>query len=426
MSTNKAAWMEMDSGDIRKRSSIRTKIIIAVVIVSLATASLITVVQVRAICRGVLVETQMQAQALGLPVKQTLDSLLNSGPKQLELAELNRRDLNVQVQKTLGNVLDWPGRKDLSAAYITDDQGKVLVEEVKVPMSVEVPAGLFNSTVKGIQGARIVHNGNRYDTFIPYFQQPGEVAGYLVIGMSSQSLWDRATQLAKGALISFVIISVVTVSVLGLWVSHYMVRPLEQITEGIVHGAKSGRPSLGALSKSSDEIGQLAKVTDQVLPELYQKQQQLKATGELLAAENNKLERTKRALMEMERYYRSAVEAATGVAYELDLATGKFRFLSRQVYETVGFAAEDLPSSDVWTEHIHEDDRAGAKAALTSCLAGQKSCFSRTYRFVCKDGHELEVVELGGMINDEAGRASQISGIIIPTCMLPKSLLATR
>ena len=426
MSTNKAAWMEMDSGDIRKRRSIRTKIIIAVVIVSLATASLITVVQVRGICRNVLVETQMQAQALALPVKQILDSLLNSGPKQLELAELNRRNLNVQVQKTLGNVLDWPGRKDLSAAYITDDQGKVLVEEAKVPMSVEVPAGLFNSKVKGIQGARIVHNGNRYDTFIPYFQQPGEAAGYLVIGMSSQSLWDRATQLASGALISFAIISVFTVSVLGLWVSRYMVRPLEQIAEGIVHGAKSGRPSLGELSKSADEIGQLAKVTDQILPELYQKQQQLKATGELLAAENNKLERTKRALMEMERYYRSAVEAATGVAYELDLATGKFRFLSRQVYETVGFAAEDLPSSDVWTEHIHEDDRAQAKAALTSCLARQKSCFSRTYRFVCKDGHELEVVELGGLINDEAGRTSQISGIIIPTCMLPKSLLATR
>lgn len=420
---NKPAWTGTDNDNFRKRSSIRTKIIIAVVIVSLVTASLITVVQVRTICQNVLIETQLQAQALALPVKQTVDALLNNGLNQLNLRQLTSNESNMQIQKTLRNVLDWPGRHDLTAAYIADENGKVLVQEAKLSMGVDVPAELFNSKVKGLRGARIVSNGSRYDTFVPYYQNPGQVAGYLVIGISSQSLWDRATQLAAGALISFVIISVVTVSVLGLWVSHYMVRPLEKITEGIVHGAKNGKPHLGALTRSTDEIGHLAQVTDEVLPELYRRQQQLKATGQLLAAENAKLERTKRALMEMERYYRSAVEAATGVAYELDLASGKFDFLSRQVYETVGFAAEDLASSDVWTEHIHEDDRARAKDALTACLAGQKSCFSRTYRFVCKDGHELQVVELGGLIMDEAGRASRISGIIIPAYMLPKSLL---
>ena len=426
MSTNKPSWTEMNNDNFRKRSSIRTKIIIAVVIISLVTASLITVVQVRTICLNVLVETQTQAQALALPVKQTLDSLLNNNTSQLNLRDLTSGESNIQIQKTLQYILDWPGRHDLNVAYITDENGKVLAQEAKLSMVGDVPAEMFNSKVRGLGGSRIIPNGSRYDTFVPYYQNPGQVAGYIVIGISSQSLWDKATQLATGALISFIIISVVTVSVLGLWVSHYMVRPLERITKGIVHGAKNGNPHLGELSKSADEIGHLAQVTDEVLPELYRQQQKLKATGELLAAENAKLERTKRALMKMERYYRSAVEAATGVAYELDLATGEFKFLSRQVYETVGFAAEDLASSDVWTEHIHEDDRARAKEALTACLAGQKSCFSRTYRFVCKDGHELQVVELGGLITDEAGRASSISGIIIPACMLPKSLLATR
>ena len=113
------------------------------------------------------------------------------------------------------------------------------------------------------------------------------------------------------------------------------------------------------------------------------------------------------------------------MAYELDLATGKFKFLSRQVYETVGFAVEDLPSSDVWSEHIHEDDRVEAMESLSACVDGKKSYFSRQYRFVCRNGQNLEVVELGGLITDEAGRSSVVSGIIIPAHMLPKSLLAS-
>ena len=425
MSTKETVWAEMNNDNFRKRSSIRTKIVIAVVMVALVTASLITVVQVRTICRDILIDAQMQSEALAMPVKQSVDALLNKGPGRMDFTDLTDTESNTEIQKALGKALNWPGRNDLAAAYITNEKGKVLIQVARKSTVGDVPGDLFESRVKGIKGARIAGNGSRYDTFVPYYQKAGQVAGYLVIGISSQGLWDRATQLATGALISFAIISVVTVSVLGLWVSRYMIRPLERITEGIVHGAKSGRPRLGQLARSPDEIGQLAEVTNRVMPELYQQQQQLKATGKLLTSENTKLERTKRALMEMERFYRSAVEAATGVAYELDLATGKFEFLSRQVYDMLGFAAEDLGSSDIWSLHIHEDDRAKAKEDVNACLEGQKSCFSRSYRFVCKDGHELEVVELGGLISDESGRPSRISGIIIPAYMLPKSLLAT-
>ena len=394
--------------------------------VSFVTTSLITTMQIRMICRNVLVESQLQAEALTMPVKQEIDALLTSSTGQAGFRELaNSQAGRTQMQAVLGDVLNWPGRQDLTAAYITDKHGKVLVQEAKTAMVGNVSAGIFDTKVRGTRGSRIVRNDGRYDTFVPYVQGSDGVVGYMVLGISAQSLWDRAEGMVAGAVITFVMIALITVTVFGFWVSQHMVKPLERIIEGIVDGAKSGKPGLGRLTRSTDEIGHLANVTNTVLPELYRQQQKLKKTGALLAAENNKLERTKRALMEMERYYRSAVEAATGIAYELDLATGKFEFLSRQVYETVGFAAEDLATSEVWTEHIHEDDRASAKESVNSCLNGEKSCFSRTYRFVCKDGHSLQVVELGGLISDQAGRATKLSGIIIPAHMMPKSLLAT-
>ncbi len=425
MHTDNQMQNETGIESFEKRSSIRTKVIVAVVLASFVTVSLTTALQVRTICRNVLSEAQMQAAALTIPVKQKIDSLLDSGSGRGDFAQLARSGPNIQIRRLLGEIVAWPGRTDLTAAYVADDKGRVLVGEGKARMVKNVPSEIFESKVKGIRGARIVGNGPRYDTFVPYYSSGDQVAGYLVIGISAQSLWDRATEMASGALISFSIIAIITVAVLALWVSHAMVHPLETITKRIAQGASNGKHYLEKLTKSGDEIAHLAEVTDQVLPELYKQQEQLKATQLQLTTENAKLERIKQALVEMEGHYRAAVEAATGVAYELDLATGKFNFLSRQVYETVGFAAEDLPSSDVWTEHIHEDDRAEARGVLSSCVEGKRSCFSRRYRFVCKDGHSLELVELGGLITDQAGRASRISGIIIPAHMVSRSLLAS-
>ena len=62
---------------------------------------------------------------------------------------------------------------------------------------------------------------------------------------------------------------------------------------------------------------------------------------------------------------------------------------------------------------------------MQACASGQNSCFSRVYRFVCRDGNALQVVEFGGLITDDAGKASKLSGIILPAHMIPKSLLAT-
>jgi len=410
--------------DLRKHTSIRTKIILAVVVVSFVTVSLTTGLHIRTIYRNVLSESQVQTEALTIPVRQDLDTLWQQSSGQPDLRHLTKIGPNMRMLELLNNIVHWPGRKDLTVAYVVDEKGNILAEAGKTRAVNRLPVSVFESVIQGSQKTKTIHNEDRYDTFVPYRANGGEVAGYIVIGISAKSLWNQAWELASGAMISFSIISIFTVSMLAIWVSHYMVRPLEKISHSIVQGAKGGRLELGKLVESSNEIGHLARVTGEVLPELYRKQQELKLTGQQLALENSKLERTKRALMEMEQRYRAAVEAATGVAYELDLATGKFKFLSRQIYETVGFAAEDLPSSEVWTEHIHGDDRAQAQEILNACLKGKKSCFSRSYRFVCQDGHELLIAELGGVILDESGRPSRISGMVMPVHMLPKSILA--
>ena len=418
---------EPSGGDAAKScglTSIRTKLIVIVVLVSFVTASLITAMQVRAICRGILEQNQLQAAALAMPVQNVISTLADSRSGRSDLGNILKGKAAEEVQNTLTRILVWPGRKDITAAYVIDQDGKFLLGKAQNQLLVNVPLDIFDSKIKGSIAPRTVRNGSRYDTFVPCQDALGKLGGYVVVGISAESLWTRATELTAGAIISFAIIALITVSVLALWVSRYMIRPLKQITENIAQGEQDGGIHLGDLTKSTDEIGLLARVTEKVLPELYRQRRKLQNTSAQLAAENAKLERTKWALTRMERCYRSAVEAATGIAYELDLATGKFVLLSRQVCDTVGFSAEDLPNSDAWVKHIHQDDRADATASLQACAAGQKSCFSRAYRFICKDGHALEMMEFGGLITDDLGKGSRISGIIIPAHMVPKSVLA--
>lgn len=406
-------------------TSIRTKLIVAVVLVSFITASLISAMQIRRICRDILKDTRLQAAALAVPVENAINALPVKTTTHRDFQDLLNSRAAAQVQKTLADTLAWPGRKDIVAAYITDKQGKLLLGKARNQLLDDVPPVVFDSKLAGAQTPRIIKNGDRYDTFVPFTDNSEQFTGYIVVGISALSIWDNATHLAAGTIISFAIVSLITVLVLGLWVSRYMVRPIRQITENIALSAKEGTMKLGNIAKTGDEIGLLARVADKVLPELCRQRQELRTAGTQLAAENTKLERTKRALMETERRYRSAVEAATGIAYELDLATGKFIFLSRHIYDLVGLAAEDLPTSFVWTEHIHQDDREDALAVMQACASGQRSCFSRAYRFLCKNGDALPMIELGGLVTNESGKAARISGLIIPAHMIPKSLLAS-
>ena len=91
----------------------------------------------------------------------------------------------------------------------------------------------------------------------------------------------------------------ITVSVLALWVSRYMLKPIKQITDNIAQNASGGQVHLDKFSMSGDEIGLLARVTNKVLPDLYHQRRKLQETSVQLTAENSKLERSKWALMEM-------------------------------------------------------------------------------------------------------------------------------
>lgn len=94
------------------------------------------------------------------------------------------------------------------------------------------------------------------------------------------------------------------------------------------------------------------------------------------------------ALDELKRsqeVYRRLVETTKVIAWEADLMTGQFTFVSPQAEEILGYKVDDWYTKDFWTRTMHEDDR---DEALRYCIESAKKFpnYEFEYRMIAKDG----------------------------------------
>ncbi len=72
--------------------------------------------------------------------------------------------------------------------------------------------------------------------------------------------------------------------------------------------------------------------------------------------ENMVKERTE-GLRQSEALYRNLIETTAAVAWEVDLISKRFTFISPQIRDLSGFPPEDWVDFDFWAEHVHPEDR---------------------------------------------------------------------
>ena len=111
-------------------------------------------------------------------------------------------------------------------------------------------------------------------------------------------------------------------------------------------------------------------------------------------------QRTEQALLESERLYRNLVETTAAVAWEVDIASQRFSYISPQIKEISGFPAEQWTGVSFWAERIHPEDRAQAVSyCQAETVKGMDHAFE--YRMLAADGSIVWIRDVVSVIAEQ-------------------------
>jgi PAS domain S-box-containing protein len=121
--------------------------------------------------------------------------------------------------------------------------------------------------------------------------------------------------------------------------------------------------------------------------------------------------RAEEALRSSEMLYRSLVESTRAVAWELDLASQTFTYISPQVEEITGYSPEQWTDLAFWASILYQDDRDYAISFCeTETAKGKDHEFE--YRILAADGRILWIKDIVSVVK-ENGRPVAMRGYLL-------------
>jgi hypothetical protein len=104
--------------------------------------------------------------------------------------------------------------------------------------------------------------------------------------------------------------------------------------------------------------------------------------------------------------------ATNDVVWDWDLKTNHI-WRTEGASETFGYPPEELSSSPkVWVNRIHPDDRKRVSEGVKVATRDGQKYWRDQYRFQCKNGSYVEVLDRGCIIHDASGKAIRMVGTL--------------
>ncbi|THB80196.1 MAG: response regulator [Desulfobacteraceae bacterium] len=123
-----------------------------------------------------------------------------------------------------------------------------------------------------------------------------------------------------------------------------------------------------------------------------------------------KLKNAEQTLLENQALYKSLLETTKAIAYEMDLSSFKFTYISPQILEITGFPAEIWTDFDFWANTIHPDDRTYCiNFCKTETQEGRDHQFE--YRMLREDGQVIWINDLVSLVKKD-GKAVALRGFL--------------
>ena len=110
-------------------------------------------------------------------------------------------------------------------------------------------------------------------------------------------------------------------------------------------------------------------------------------------------------LRESKERFQRLVETTNAIAWEADLETWMFTYVSPQVTKLLGYECAEWYKKDFWIDHLHPEDR---DFAVNFCTESSKHLteYEFEYRMIAADGHTVWLRDLVSVVSGGNGQSS--------------------
>lgn len=195
----------------------------------------------------------------------------------------------------------------------------------------------------------------------------------------------------KSELIALMLVA--AMFILFLFVHYYFYRPIQHlvsISQALTDGDQDARTNIGGRG----ELASLGRAFNDMSAQLNQRsRQQQRAENDLRASE---------------KMHRGLIETTAAVAWEMDVETQKFTFMSPQIFQQTGISAEHWTNFQFWEEQLHPEDREKAALyCLEKTASGKDHSFE--YRMIRADGKTIWIRDEVSVVT-ELGQSVALRG----------------
>ena len=222
----------------------------------------------------------------------------------------------------------------------------------------------------------------------------GETVGWVRIGLGQASMAARLSGMQRDSVL-FVLGAVALCTLLVAVAATRLTRRLERI-HGVTGAVQAGQTGLRVTLQGSDEAARLGRQVNHMLDTLARREAELLNSHEALQRSEFRL---------------SKVMEVTGEGiWDWDIGSGTVRHNPRWC-EMLGLPlAEAEHAGELFSRHIHEDDKAKVMARLHRALKGESQYWSE-HRMRRADGGCVWVQDRGDVVTRDAnGRALRMVG----------------
>lgn len=270
-------------------------------------------------------------------------------------------------------------------------------------------AELRHETAEALYFIAPVHALGKDQAETPFAEMPAqELLGYVQVVIGKTRLSANQTRIFRDNMVVSLLLAMVLLLLLQLLITR-MTAPLGELSEAM-RQAGAGAAGLRAKPTGPADIIEMARVFNQMMQALEERDQILRQKNSMLELEVVQREAAQKQLLASQERFELAVRGSSDGIWDWDIQANQVYF-SPPWKSQLGYQDHEIPNLfEEWEKRLHPDDHQSALDTLHAYVAGSLPDFALEHRLRHKDGSYRWILSRAVIVREASGKPMRMAG----------------